>query len=101
MSDRERTERHMRHSADPACDELATERLEPRTREPEDPACNEASGLEPMDRAIARQATAQSGPITRQQLTATGLTQSAVNRRAAKGALHRVYRGVFLVGHEA
>jgi very-short-patch-repair endonuclease len=24
-----------------------------------------------------------------------------VNRRAAKGALHRVYRGVFLVGHEA
>jgi very-short-patch-repair endonuclease len=54
-----------------------------------------------MDRTIARTATSQSGPITRQQLTGAGLTQSAVNRRAAKGALHRVYRGVYLVGHQA
>jgi very-short-patch-repair endonuclease len=54
-----------------------------------------------MDRTIARKATSQSGPITRQQLTEAGLTQSAVNRRTAKGALHRVYRGVYLVGHEA
>jgi very-short-patch-repair endonuclease len=34
-------------------------------------------------------------------LTGVGLTESAVNRRAAKGALHRVHRGVYLVGHEA
>jgi very-short-patch-repair endonuclease len=101
MGDRDRTERHMHHAADPACDELATERPEPRTREPEEGACDETAALEPLDRTIARQATSQSGPITRQQLAAAGLTQSAVNRRAAKGALHRVYRGVFLVGHEA
>jgi very-short-patch-repair endonuclease len=39
--------------------------------------------------------------ITRAQLIAVGFSQRSVDRRLARGALHRVFRGVFALGHPA
>ena len=50
---------------------------------------------------IGRIATAQGGSITRAQLIAVGLDDDAIDWRARHGSLHRVHRGVYLVGHEA
>jgi very-short-patch-repair endonuclease len=50
---------------------------------------------------IARAATAQRGVLTRQQLGEAGLERSAIGRRATDGTLHRIHRGVYLVGHQA
>lgn len=50
---------------------------------------------------IARLATAQKGPVSRQQLREAGLDGNTIDRRSATGQLHRMYRGVYLVGHEA
>lgn len=55
----------------------------------------------PVGQAIARLATAQKGPISRRQLQATGLSSSAVGRRAGNGQLHRIYQGVYVPGHQA
>jgi very-short-patch-repair endonuclease len=55
----------------------------------------------PAGEAIARVATAQKGPVSRRQLEAAGLSSSAVGRRAGNGQLHRLYWGVYLVGHQA
>jgi very-short-patch-repair endonuclease len=55
----------------------------------------------PVGRAIARRATAQKGPISRRQLEAAGLSSSAVGRRAGNGQLHRMFHGVYLLGHQA
>jgi very-short-patch-repair endonuclease len=46
-------------------------------------------------------ATAQNGVITRQQLERAGLDTNAIDRRATNGTLHRLYQGVYVVGHEA
>jgi hypothetical protein len=43
--------------------------------------------------------TAQHGVVTRAQLRALGLEESAIDRRVAAGRLHRVHRGVYAVGH--
>jgi hypothetical protein len=51
------------------------------------------------DQRIAALAAAQHGVVGRGQLTALGLSDSAVGRRVAAGRLHRVHRGVYAVGH--
>jgi very-short-patch-repair endonuclease len=53
------------------------------------------------DEAIARMAARQYGVLTHQQLLATGLTKSAIDRRLVCGRLHRIHRGVYAVGHTA
>src|SRR4051794_2380852 len=49
--------------------------------------------------AIARVAARQHGVVALAQLEAIGMAASAARARAAAGRLHRVYRGVFAVGH--
>jgi very-short-patch-repair endonuclease len=56
---------------------------------------------DPPDRRIARVAARQRGLITREQLRALGIGDRAISRRIACGRLHRVFRGVYRVGHEA
>jgi hypothetical protein len=51
------------------------------------------------DHAIAWIAERQLGLIASWQLRAIGISHSAIARAVRRGALHRVYRGVFLVGH--
>jgi Protein of unknown function (DUF559)/Transcriptional regulator, AbiEi antitoxin len=51
--------------------------------------------------AIARVAAGQHGLITTAQLFAAGLTRSTISRRVQHGELHRVYVGVYAVGHDA
>jgi very-short-patch-repair endonuclease len=51
------------------------------------------------DQAIARIAPRQGGVITHAQLVALGLSRQSIERRIANGRLHRVHRGVYLVGH--
>jgi len=48
---------------------------------------------------IAALAAGQHGVVTRAQLHRLGLSSSAVGRRAKRGDLHRVHRGVYAVGH--
>ncbi len=49
--------------------------------------------------AIAEIAEGQHGVITFEQLLGCGLSKSAIDRWVAAGRLHRVYRGVYTVGH--
>jgi very-short-patch-repair endonuclease len=51
------------------------------------------------ERAVAWIAGRQLGLIAIWQLRALGVSSSAVTRRVRRGVLHRVHRGVFLVGH--
>src|SRR4051794_41270683 len=53
----------------------------------------------PVAGAIAALAARQYGLVTRAQLRAIGLSDTAVSKRAAAGRLHRVHRGVYAVGH--
>jgi very-short-patch-repair endonuclease len=99
--DRDRDQRYTRELQDAACNELPAQREERYTRRKHGEACNESSAREVSGRAVARIATAQKGPINVQQLGGVGLGHSAVDRRKEAGALHRIYRGVYLVGHEA
>jgi very-short-patch-repair endonuclease len=51
------------------------------------------------DPALARLAAAQRGVVTLAQLRACGLGRGAIRHRVARGRLHRLHRGVYLVGH--
>lgn len=51
------------------------------------------------DRRVAERATRQRGRVRIDQLAAAGLDRKAVARRVQKGQLHRVYTGVYAVGH--
>ena len=51
------------------------------------------------DAVIAEIAARQQGIITYVQLIAAGLTSSGIERRVRAGRLHRLYRGVYAVGH--
>lgn len=55
----------------------------------------------PGDPAVAWLAARQRGLATVAQLRICGLTRDAVRHRVAVGRLHRVHRGVYLVGHES
>jgi very-short-patch-repair endonuclease len=52
------------------------------------------------DHVIARVAGRQHGVITIGQLAAAGLARDAVARRVRAGRMHRVYRGVYAIGHD-
>jgi very-short-patch-repair endonuclease len=56
-------------------------------------------GANPAEAAIARLASRQHGVVSLTQLTAAGLARSVIVRRAQRGLLHRVHRGVYAVGH--
>jgi predicted transcriptional regulator of viral defense system len=56
-----------------------------------------ANGL--ISRALARLATSQYGVVSVQQLLELGYSRDAVKRLVAAGRLHRLYRGVYAVGH--
>ena len=53
------------------------------------------------DAAIAALAERQHGVVARAQLLAVGVERTAVKRRIHAGRLHRLYRGVYAVGHRA
>jgi hypothetical protein len=53
----------------------------------------------PADAVIARLATEQHGVVSLSQLRDKGLGLGAINHRVRAGRLHRLYRGVFAVGH--
>jgi very-short-patch-repair endonuclease len=53
----------------------------------------------PVDARLARLATRQHSIVSRNQLLTLGLTNTQISRRVAMGRLHRLYRGVFAVGH--
>jgi very-short-patch-repair endonuclease len=53
------------------------------------------------DRRVAEIASRQHGVITLRQLEAAGVTREAVYKRARRGRLHRLHRGVYAVGHSA
>ncbi|HVF77384.1 MAG TPA: type IV toxin-antitoxin system AbiEi family antitoxin domain-containing protein [Solirubrobacteraceae bacterium] len=55
----------------------------------------------PDDAAVARLAATQNGVVSSRQLEARGIDAGATKRRVAKGQLHRVFRGVYAVGHTA
>jgi very-short-patch-repair endonuclease len=57
--------------------------------------------VESPDRMAARVAARQHGVITTSQLYRAGIDKSAIARRVAAGRLHRVYQGVYAVGHAA
>ena len=54
---------------------------------------------DPVDRRIAGLALGQHGVVAGWQLTGLGLSANAARKRVASGRLHRVHRGVFVVGH--
>jgi very-short-patch-repair endonuclease len=51
------------------------------------------------DRLVAWVAARQLGLITAEQLIAAGVGRGSIRWRLANGALHRVFRGVYLLGH--
>lgn len=51
--------------------------------------------------ALARLAAAQHGVVSQRQLAELGYSEGAVGRAVQSGRLHRLYRGVYGVGHPA
>jgi very-short-patch-repair endonuclease len=54
---------------------------------------------DPADRAIAELARRQHGVVGRAQLKALGLGEDAIDWRVRRRRLHRVHRGVYVVGY--
>jgi predicted transcriptional regulator of viral defense system len=55
--------------------------------------------ITPPDARLADLAARQYGVVSVRQLRALGIDDAAVRRRVASGRLHRLYRGVYAVGH--
>ena len=53
----------------------------------------------PIDRRIADLAGARGGVVSRKELLALGLTAGGIDSRVRRGALHRIFAGVYAVGH--
>jgi hypothetical protein len=51
------------------------------------------------DRAIAERAAKQWGVVSRTDLLELGVTDKAIRVRLERGSLHRLYRGIYAVGH--
>src|ERR1700753_2920333 len=50
--------------------------------------------------ALAELATRQHGVVSTGQLSTLGYTRSSVSKASGVGRLHRVHRGVYVVGHQ-
>lgn len=55
--------------------------------------------LAKADRTVARIAGRQHGIVTAAQLAWAGLSPTMIKHRCRRGSLHRLYRGVYAVGH--
>ena len=55
--------------------------------------------LDSPDAVVARIAARQHGVVSREQLLGAGLSASGIARRVRAARLHRIYRGVYAVGH--
>jgi hypothetical protein len=62
---------------------------------------NHANQGRGTDEALARVATRQGGPVSLEQLSDSGVSGNAAAKRARRGSLHRVHRGVYAVGHRS
>lgn len=62
-------------------------------------ASNKRVAAREADPLIARIANSQHGLITTAQLRSLGVSAASVSDRAADGRLHRIFRGVYAVGH--
>jgi predicted transcriptional regulator of viral defense system len=60
---------------------------------------DDVGGRQPCSRSLARLAARQHGVVSLAQVRALGLGARGAQHRAAAGALHRVRRGVYAVGH--
>jgi Protein of unknown function (DUF559)/Transcriptional regulator, AbiEi antitoxin len=54
-----------------------------------------------LDSEIARIAASQHGVVTAKQLSLVGLGRPAISERVTSGRLHRIFHGVYAVGHRA
>jgi hypothetical protein len=57
--------------------------------------------LSTPDAAIGRIASRQHGVVTAAQLVETGIDRDGIAWRERNGRLHRLYRGVYAVGHRS
>ena len=60
---------------------------------------DDVSGSREVDRKIAMLAAAQEGVVTSAQLAACGLGERGTRHRVTRGRLHRLFPGVYAVGH--
>lgn len=66
--------------------------------EPRGSRCGGTDGLATRERAVAAIAARQHGVITRQQLIRCGISGDTIDRWLRRGRLHRLHRGVYLLG---
>jgi very-short-patch-repair endonuclease/predicted transcriptional regulator of viral defense system len=74
--------------------------MRPQNRKPADDLadCGATDAVE-RERRIAEIAGKQLGVVSAAQLRAAGFGEGAIKRRLRAGRLHRIHRGVYLVGH--